>query len=152
VDFDERLDEYYIDLPEPLSPQGTAVNAVRTGKLLHIGGVPPLSEGRMIKGRVGVEVRTDMAGKAARAAAMNALAILRSELGGTLNKVKRIVQLQAMIACGTEFSEHLRVLDAASDLIVQIFGPSGKHSRIATGAISLPGNAVVQLSMIVEVK
>jgi enamine deaminase RidA (YjgF/YER057c/UK114 family) len=152
MDFDQRLEELFIDLPEPPQERGKGVNAVRTGKLLYVGGVLPRSEGRMMAGRAGVEVRLDMATSAARAATMFALAIIKSELGGSLNKVKRIVQVSSLVACGTDFKDHLRVLDGASDLLIQIFGSSGKHTRISAGVMSLPENATVELSMIVEIK
>jgi enamine deaminase RidA (YjgF/YER057c/UK114 family) len=152
MNFDQRLEDLFIDLPEPPQTKGKGVNAVRTGKLLYVGGVLPRSEGRMMAGRAGVEVRLDMATTAARAAMLFALAIVKSELGGTLNKLKRVVQVSALVACGTDFKDHLKVLDGASDLLVQIFGPSGKHTRISAGVMSLPENATVELSMIVEVK
>lgn len=152
MDFDERLDELFIDLPEPPPMVGPGVNAVRAGKLIHISGVLPRSEGRMMKGRAGIDVRMDIAAAAARAAMMIALSILRAELGGTLNRVKRIVQLTALVASGADFKDHFRVLDGASELLVQIFGSAGKHTRIASGAASLPEGATVELSIIVEVK
>jgi len=150
--FDERLDELYIDLPEPAAVVGAGVHAVRTGKLFFLGGVLPLSEGRMMKGRAGIEARLDVAKSAARASAINALAVLMQELGGSLNKVKRIVQLTMHVASGADFKDHFKVLDGASELIGQIFGSAGKHARIATGVASLPEGATVELSLIVEVK
>ena len=131
---------------------GKGVNAVRTGKLIYIGGVLPRSEGRMMTGRAGVDIRLDMASSAARAAALFALAILKDELGGTLNKVKRIVQVSVLVASGSDFKDHSRVIDAASDLLMQIFGSSGKHTRVVAGVMSLPQNATVELSMIVETR
>lgn len=151
MDFDERLEDLFIDLPEPTQPVGFGVHAVRTGKILYVGGVLPRLEGKMLKGRAGIDVTIDAAKLAARAAMVNALAVIRQELGGTLNKVRRIVQLSVLVACGVEFKDHYKVIDGASELVGQIFGASGKHARIAAGAVSLPDNATVELSMIVEV-
>ncbi len=152
MDFDERLEDLYVDLPEPAQLVGAGVHAVRTGKLLYVGGVLPRLEGKMMKGRAGIDVNIDAAKLAARAAAVNALAVIRQELGGTLNKVKRIVQVSILVASGADFKDHYKVIDGASELLGQVFGASGKHARIAAGAVSLPENATVELSMIVEVK
>lgn len=152
MSFDDRIDDLFIDLPEPPSVVGAYVNVVRTGKLLYISGVLPKSEGKMMTGRVGIDVRLDTGCQSAKAAALLALSIIKNELGGSLNKVKRIIQLSVAVASGADFKDHFKVLNSASDLLVQIFGPSGKHTRIATGATSLPENASVELSMIVEVR
>lgn len=152
MNFDEKIEDLFIELPEPPSPHGKGVNAVKTGKLLYIGGILPRSEGRMMAGRVGVDVRLDTAVAAARVAGLFALSALKAELGGTLNKVRRIVQISAAVASGSDFKDHFKVLDGASDLFVQIFGMSGKHTRFVTGVMSLPQNATIELSMIVEVK
>jgi len=153
MDFDAKLDELFIDLPEPVHLTSGTAHAVQTGKLLYIGGVLPFSEGKMAsKGRVGLEVRLDNAKLAARIAAVNALAIMWKEFGGTLNKVKRIVQVTGYIASGGEFRQHFKVLDGATELFSQIFGSAGKHSRNAIGCAALPNDACIELSLIVEIK
>ena len=152
MNFDERLDELFLDLPEPPQAVGSHVNAVRAGKFLYISGVLPRSEGKMMTGRAGVEIRLDTACNAARAAAMVALSIMRSELDGTLNKVKRIAEISVFVASSADFKDHFKVLGAVGELMVKIFGPSGKAVRKASGAASLPENATVELSMIVELK
>lgn len=153
MDFDEKLAELFIDLPEPSADVGSAVSAVQVGKILYVGGVLPFAEGRIQNpGRVGVEVRLDMAKLAARTAAVYVLAIVAKEQGGSLNKIKRIISLDGYIACGSEFRDHGKVLDGASELIGQIFGPFGKHIRTAVGVSSLPQNACVELSAVFELK
>jgi len=152
MNYDDKLEDLFIELPEPPSPLGKGVNAVHAGKLIYIDGILPRLEGRFLTGRAGVDIRLDNAVQAARAATMFALAVLKAELGGTLNKVKRIINLSALIASGSDFKDHFKVLDGASDLLIQIFGPNGKHTRSAAGVMSLPQNATIELSMIVEVK
>jgi len=153
MDFDVKLDELFIDLPEPHEPTSGTSHAVQVGKLLYIGGVLPYSEGKIaVKGRVGLEVRFDNAKLAARIAGINALAVIRTELGGTLNKVKRIVLLTGYIASGPDFKQQFKVLDGASELFSQIFGPAGKHTRNAIGCAALPNDACIELSLIVEIK
>lgn len=153
MDFDEKLDELYIDLPEPPQSATGTTHAVQVGKLLYISGVLPLSEGKIApKGRVGLEVRQDNAKLAARIAAVNALAIISTECGGTLNKVKRIIQVTGFIAAGGDFRQHFKVLDGATELLNQVFGPAGKHTRNAVGCTTLPQDACIELSLIVELK
>lgn len=150
--FDDRLFELYIELPEPPAVEKTAVHAVKTGKLLFVSGVLPRSEGKMMKGRAGVDVSLDKAKLAARAALVNAFGIISAELGGSLNKIKRIVKLSGAVACGADFKDHLKVFDSASGLLKDVFGNQGKHAREVVGASSLPEGAVVELSLVVELK
>jgi len=153
MDFDAKLDELFIDLPEPGRAASGTAHAIKAGKLLYVAGALPLSEGKIAhKGRAGLEVRLDNAKLAARIAAINALAIISNELGGTLNKVKRLVQVTGYIATGGEFRELFRVLDGATELFSQIFGSAGTHTRDAIGCAALPGDACVELSLIIELK
>lgn len=151
--FDDKLEELFIDLPEPPEDVGNTLGAVRVGKMIHVSGTLPLVGGRIqYPGRVGIEVRTDNARLAARAAGMLALALVRRELGGSLNRVRRVVRVDGYVACGADFEDHAKVVDGASELFVQIFGPFGKHVRIAVGVASLPRNACVEISSVFEVK
>lgn len=153
MSFDKKLEELFIDLPEPPEDRGNTVGAVSAGRLLHVGGVLPFAEGRLqYPGRVGVEVRPDNARLAARAAALQALAIVRRELGGSLDRVRRVVRVDGFVACGADFRDHSKVIDGASELFNQIFGPFGKHIRTAVGASSLPNNSCVEISVVFEVK
>jgi enamine deaminase RidA (YjgF/YER057c/UK114 family) len=151
--FDDKLEELFIDLPEPPADVGNALGAVRVGKMIHVAGTLPLAGGRIqYPGRVGIEVRIDNARLAARAAGMLALALVRRELGGTLNRVRRVVRVDGYVACGADFGDQAKVVDGASELFVQVFGPFGKHVRTAVGVASLPRNACVEISAVFEVK
>jgi len=153
MNFDEKLDELFIDLPEPPKDIGFSVSIVQIGKLLHVGGVLPFAEGRIQSpGKVGIEMRLDIARLAARTTAIMMLAIVNRELGGSLKRVRRVVSLDGYVACGADFRDHGKVLDGASELFTQVFGPFGKHIRTAVGVISLPDNACVELSAVFEVK
>lgn len=153
MNFDDKLKELFIDLPEPPLEVSNAVRAVSVSKLLQVGGILPSAEGRLqYAGRVGVEVKLDQARLAARMAAILALAIAKRELGGTLNKIKRVIRIDGYVACGADFRDHIKVVDGASELFVQIFGTQGKHLRTAVGAVSLPQNACVEISVIFETK
>lgn len=153
MDFDKKLADMFIDLPQPPEPAAGTVHAVQVGKLLYISGVLPLAEGKIqSKGRVGLEVRLDNAKFAARIAGVNALAVIAMECGGTLNKVKRIIEMTGFVAAGGDFRQHFKVLDGATELFNQVFGPAGKHTRNAIGCTTLPKDACIELSLIVELK
>lgn len=152
MDFEKRLKELFIDLPE-VRPLSSALSpAAQTGKLLYVTGQLPYSEGKLaLKGRIGLEISPDQGALAARYALFHCLSVVKNALG-SLNKVKQIVQLSGWMAAGGDFKDHDRILDAASQLLGEIFGSAGKHSRIAVGVNSLPQNACLELSLIVETK
>lgn len=153
MDFDKKLEELFIDLPEPPEDLGGVVGTVQMDKLMYVGCALPLAEGRIqFPGRVGIEVRLDNARLAARTAALQVLAYAKRELGGTLNKVRRVVKVDGFVACGADFRDQQKVIDGASELFTQIFGQFGRHVRTAVGVASLPQNACVELSVIFEVK
>lgn len=151
--FDEKLEELFIDMTEPPVARGSVVGAVKSGKTLSIVGALPFASGRIQSpGRAGVEVRVDAAKLAARAATVMALSYAWKEFGGTLTKIKRVIKVEALIACGADFRDHAKVADGASELLAQIFGPYGKHARSVAGVTSLPQNACISLSIDFEVK
>ena len=153
MDYDSKLAELFIDLPEPRTLPAGVVHAATSGKLLWIEGLLPFAEGRLVaKGRVGVEVLLDTAQKAARAALVQGLSVLAEEGKGTLNRVRRIVRLTGEVASGPDFTEHEKVLAGASELLVNLFGKQGEHVRRAVGVASLPQGACVQLSLLVEMR
>lgn len=153
MNYDEKLEELYIDLPEAPANVGNTLATIRVGKLLYVTGVLPFSEGRIqYAGRVGVEIGQGNARLAARMAAVMALAMARKELGGSLKDIKRVVSMEGFVACGAEFRDHTKVLDGASELFVQVFGTNGRHTRTAVGVLSLPQNACVELAVVFEVK
>ncbi|MFH1829714.1 MAG: RidA family protein [Pseudomonadota bacterium] len=153
MNYDDKLEELFIDLPEPPPHKGNTVGIIKTGNLLLVCGVLPLLSGKVQNpGRVGIEVRLDNAKLSARTAAVMALAYARDELGGTLNKIKRVIRVDGYVACGADFKDHAKVVDGASELYAQIFGKFGKHVRNSVGASSLPDNSCVELSVVFEVK
>jgi enamine deaminase RidA (YjgF/YER057c/UK114 family) len=123
---------------------------VRTGSLVFVSGQLPMRDGRLIAaGHVGREVSLETAQDCARQAALNTLAVVAAELGG-LAKVARVVRLTGHVASAPGFTDQAKVLNAASDLLVAVFGEAGRHSRAALGAAELPLGAPVELEMILE--
>jgi len=148
---EDKLQELHIILPE-VQPAGNYVPAVRVGNLVFVSGQLPKVEGKIAyKGRVGKDLNIETARRAAKACLANVLAALKSEIG-SLDKVKRIVRMTGYINTYPGFSEHPKVLDAASEQLVEIFGEAGKHSRVAIGVVELPFGSSMEMEMIAEVR
>src|ERR1700733_1430907 len=148
---EQRLKELGIDLPVPPEPFGTYVEAVQTGNLLLLSGMLP-TEGRSAKftGRVGAELDVEAGRKAARLAALNALAVARQHLG-SLDKVTRVVRLGVSVATLGDVRDHPKVADGASELLQDVFGKEKNPSRMVYGVASLPLGTPIELELIFEV-
>ncbi len=150
--FEQRLKELGIELPAPPKPVATYVPAVQTGDLLFLSGVLPMRDGKVtVEGKLGKDLTVEQGYEAARTAVLNALAIVRSELG-TLDRVKRVVKLVGHVASAEGFSQQPAVINGASDLLVTLFQEAGRHARVAVGAAELPLRAPVELELIVQVE
>lgn len=136
-------------LPEVPTPVASYVNSVRTGNLVHISGGLPFEGNTKIVGKVPTEVSLEKAQEAARMVILNRLSVLREE-AGTLDNVSRIVSLQGFVNSAPDFYDHPKVINGASELLLDIFGPRGRHTRIALGAAALPLNAAVEISLVAE--
>ncbi|MAU64054.1 MAG: hypothetical protein CMC38_06925 [Flavobacteriaceae bacterium] len=151
-DPESKLEELGIKLSSPSSPVANYVNVVRSGNLLFLSGKGPLkNDGNYIKGKVGVDLTIEQGYEAARITGINQLSVLKSTLGD-LRKVKRIVKVLGMVNSNSDFTDHPKVVNGFSDLMVEVFGESGKHARSAVGMGSLPSNIAVEVEMIVEVE
>ncbi|WP_420320459.1 RidA family protein [Flagellimonas sp.] len=147
-----KLAELGIELSTPSAPVANYVNAVRTGNLIFLAGKGPLqSNGEYITGKIGEDLSIEEGYYAARVTGINQLAVLKAELGD-LSKVKRIVKVLGMVNAASDFTDHPKVVNGYSDLMVQVFGEKGKHARAAVGMGSLPTNIAVEIEMIVEVE
>ncbi len=134
------------------SPLANYVHVVRTGNLLFLAGKgPTLPDGTLITGTVGEDLTIEQGYEAARRTAIMQIAVLKNELGD-LNKVKRIVKVLGMVNASTDFTEHSKVMNGFSDLMVAVFGEKGKHARSAVGMCSLPFNIAVEVELVVEVE
>jgi enamine deaminase RidA (YjgF/YER057c/UK114 family) len=148
---EEKLNELGIELPEAPAPLGSYVPIVRSGNLIFVSGILPMVKGSLLRqGKVGENIGVDDAREDARQAAINALSILRSHIGG-LNNVQRCVKITGYIASAPDFIEQPKVLNAASDLIYDIFGEAGRHARSAVGVNVLPLNSPLEIEFIFEV-
>ena len=142
----ERLRALGLELPPLRPPGGNYVGAVQTGNLLFLSG--QTAEGWV--GRVGAELDLETARNAARDCMLNLLAQAENALG-SLDRVARVVKLLGLVACTEDFTDPPRVIDAASDLLHDVFGEAGGHARSAVGVQALPRGFAVEIEMIVEV-
>lgn len=147
----EILRELGLELPSPAAPVGNYVPAVRTGNLIFLSGHGPVGKDRVITGKLGSDLTVEQGYEAARVVAIGLLGSLKATIGD-LDKVRRIVKLLGMVNCDPAFMEQPRVIDGASDLLVEVFGEKGKHARSAVGMNALPFNIALEIEMIVEVE
>ena len=146
---EEKIKSLGITLPNPPTPAGSYIPAIKTGNLLFISGQIPMENDKVLfTGKV-TDKNLETAQKSARICAINLLAQIKRELG-SLDKVKKIVRLSGFVNSDAEFYQHPKVINAASDLFFEIFGDKGKHSRIAVGVACLPLNSMTEIDAIIE--
>jgi enamine deaminase RidA (YjgF/YER057c/UK114 family) len=151
VNAEGRLRELGITLPPPPLPLGAYVEAVRAGNLLFLSGTLPLDLGvPKYVGRLGESVSVDEGRLACRLATLNALSLARAHLR-SMDSVTRVVRLAVSLATTHEFTLHPKVADGASELLVELFGPEKKSTRIVYGVYSLPAGACALVELILEV-
>lgn len=137
-------------LPVPV-PIGTFRNVLQVGTILYVSGQGPLGrDGVLRKGKVGRDVSAETAYEHARLTGLNILSVLSAHLGD-LARVKRFVKLLGFVNATDDFTEHPRVINGCSDLLVEIFGEGGVHARSSIGVASLPNNITVEVEAIVEI-
>jgi enamine deaminase RidA (YjgF/YER057c/UK114 family) len=142
---EQRLARFALELPPALPPFGQYLTVLRHGSQLWLGGhFGTRPDGSIRVGRCGQDVSTAEAREAARSAAVNLVATIRQELG-SLDLVERVVQVFGVVNATPEFVEHTTVIDAASDLLLEVFGDAGRHTRLAVGVSSLPANLVLEI-------
>ena len=149
---DQKLTDLSIELPKIYKPIANYVNSVRIGNIVYLSGKGPRkADGTFIIGKVGQDLTIEEAQQAARLTGINQLAALKEEIGN-LDKVKRIVKVFGMVNCTNDFTDHPKIINGFSDLMVEVFGEKGKHARSAVGMSSLPANIPVEIEMIVEIE
>jgi enamine deaminase RidA (YjgF/YER057c/UK114 family) len=148
---EEKLQSLNISLPTPPKPAGSYIPVVVSKSWAFVSGQIPIKDGKVaFIGKVPTSQSIENAQKAAKLCAINALAQLKAELGD-LDKIQKIIKVSGFVNSEQNFSEHPKVINAASDFLNDVFGEKGKHSRIAIGVNSLPLDSTVELDMIVEI-
>ncbi len=153
MDIDARLAELGLTLPQAAAPVAAYVPTVEVGGLLHISGQIPFDEaGQLMRGRLDGPDDVARGQEAAKRCALMLVAQIKAALGGSLDRVERIVKLGAFIASGPEFTDQPKVANGASELMVALFGEAGKHARSAVGVPVLPLGAAVEVDAIVALR
>jgi enamine deaminase RidA (YjgF/YER057c/UK114 family) len=148
---EQRLEDLGIALPRPSTPLGAYVEAVQAGNLLFLSGALPVEGGApKFLGHIGGELNVEDGRRATRLAALNALALVKEHLG-SLDRVTRVVRLGVSLATTPEFREHPKVADAASELLVSVFGADKISTRLVVGMASLPVGVCVVVESIFEI-
>ena len=146
-----RLESLGLSLPSVPTPVAAYVNCVRSGNLLFLSGGLPIDGETKYLGRIPDQASVDDGVAAARLVVLNRLAVIRDEIG-SLDKVRRIVALNGFVNAAPGFAAHPQVVNGASELLLEVFGPErGAHSRTALGVSSLPLDVSVELNLVVEV-
>ena len=145
---EEKIASLGITLPVPPEPAGSYVPVIVSSNLAFVAGQIPM-EGTQVKFRGKVDSIV-IGQEAARLCTINALAQLRAYLG-SLDKIKRVVKVTGFVNCDASFTDHPKVINGASDMLVEIFGEKGKHARSAIGINSLPFDSTVEIEFIVEI-
>jgi enamine deaminase RidA (YjgF/YER057c/UK114 family) len=153
VSNEETLRTRNIILPEPAYPAGNYIPSIIVGDMAYIAGQVPRLDGKLrITGKLGDDLTIEQGHEAARLCALNILAQLRAACGNDLDRVIRCVRLTGYVNCTPEFDQHPKVINGASDLMVEVFGDMGRHVRTAVGANMLPGGAACEIESLFQVR
>ncbi|MCP4405055.1 MAG: RidA family protein [bacterium] len=148
---EKRLQELGLELPSVPPAAGAYIPAVKTGNLVVCSGQGPYKDGSFpYIGRVGQDLTLEEGYQAARISVLNCLAEICTAIG-SLNQIKKIVNVKGYVNSAPDFHDQPKVMNGASELLLEIFGETGKHTRCALGTSNLPGNIPVEVEMIVEV-
>ena len=147
---DTRLAELGITLPAAPAPAANYVPFVQTGTMLWISGQISNGADGLIKGKLGADMDVAAGAAAARACGLSIIAQAKAACGGDLDKVARVVKLVGFVNSTADFVDQPKVINGASDLMVEVFGDAGRHARSAVSAVSLPLGVAVEIEAVIE--
>ena len=150
MSIEKRLSELGISLPPAAAPLANYVPYVQEGSLIFIAGQLPRNEDGQLAyvGKLGKDLSVEDGYAAARSCALHCIAQVKAALG-SLDKVKRVVRVAGFVNCTDDFTQQPQVLNGASDVIIEVFGDQGRHTRVAIGSNALPGGVAVEVEMVV---
>lgn len=148
---EERLLELGIALPPLFPPAGNYLACVIINDMVYVGGHGPIAGSNIIRGKVGADLTLEEAQEAARSTALSILATLKAELGD-LDRIERIVKVFGMVNVAPGFNQTPAVIDGCSDLLVNVFGDAGQHTRSAVGLAELPFDIAVEIELIAKLR
>lgn len=142
----DRLRELGIGLPPPFPPAGNYLACVIDDGLVYVGGHGPIAGEFMLRGKVGGDLTLEDGQRAARMTGLSILATLNAELG-SLDRIERIIKVFGMVNCAPGFNQTPAVINGCSDVLVEIFGDAGRHTRSAVGMAELPFDIAVEIEV-----
>jgi len=149
-DIEKRLVELKITLPNAAAPAANYVPFVRVGNMLFVSGQVSQDSDGLVIGKLGADFSLDNGYKAARLCGLALIAQVKSACEDDFSKLKRVVRLGGFVNCTGDFIEHPKIINGASDLMVEVFGERGTHSRAAVGSASLPMGVAVEVDGVFE--
>ena len=152
MSIEARLKELGVELSAPPAPAANYVPAVRSGNLLFVSGQISADGDGMIRGRLGDDLGIEGGQRAARACAVALLAQVRAAMDGDIERLRRVVKLTGFVNSGPDFLDQPKVVNGASDFLVEVLGDRGRHSRSAVSAAALPFGVAVEIEGIFEVE
>jgi enamine deaminase RidA (YjgF/YER057c/UK114 family) len=146
-----RLQQLKVELPQAPTALANYVPYAHMGNLLYVSGQVCQWNGKLqFAGRLGVDLSLDAGQQAARLCGLNLLAQARAAIGD-LDRIRRCVRINGFVACAPEFTQQPQVINGCSDLLVDVLGDAGRHSRVAVGVAALPSGAAVEIDAIFEI-
>lgn len=150
--FDQRLAELGLSLPDAPAPAANYVPYVVVGSTVYVSGQISMNADGMIKGKVGADLTAEEGAKAAQACALALLAQAKKACGGDISRLRRVVKLTGFVNSTPDFGDQPKVVNGASDLLVALLGDAGRHARSAVSAGALPMNVAVEIEGIFEIE
>ena len=151
MNFEEKIKELKIELPDAKAPVGSYVASKICNKMLFVSGQISISaNGDLIKGKLGKDLKTEDGYEAAKRCGLNIISQVKKACNGNLSKVKACIKLTGFVNSTEDFIEQPKVINGASDLIVSVFGDAGMHTRAAVSTNSLPLGVSVEVDAIFE--
>lgn len=146
----DRLAELGIELPPVLAPAGSYLPCVVVGSTVHVGGHGPVNGDDVVRGKVGFDLDVAEGRRAARMTGLSILATLQQDLGD-LDRIRRIVKVFGMVNAAPGFEQMPAVIDGCSELLIDVFGDAGRHTRSAVGLAELPFGIAVEIELTAEI-
>ena len=151
--FEENIKKLDLKIPDLPSPLANYVPYKVSDNTVYVSGQGPVIDGKIIySGKVGNEISQEEGVKAAELCCINIIAALKSSINGDWNRLDTFLKLGGFVNCDNDFSDQPKIINGASDLLVNIFGDKGRHSRFAVGSNSLPLNISVEMDAIIKIK
>ena len=148
---EQRLAELGLELPSVFPPAGSYLGCVVDGDLVYVGGHGPVNDAGVIRGKVGGDLSLEQGREAARMTALSILATLSQELG-SLDRIARIIKVFGMVNVAPGFNQTPAVIDGCSDLLLDVFGEAGRHTRSAVGLAELPFDIAVEIEVVARLR